>query len=111
MKTFIACLILLTASPSLASDPNQVCADSRDQLQSVMMEDSQVVKNMKLFEPLTLLVMSIRKKGVEDGVTDDALDAIRAGRKPLSSGEDGYRALQVVESIYESCRKGSVVRL
>jgi predicted dehydrogenase len=38
-------------------------------------------------------------------------DAIRTGRKPLSSGEDGYRALQVVESIYESCRKGSVVRL
>jgi len=25
-------------------------------------------------------------------------------------GEDGYRALQVVESIYESCRKGSLVR-
>jgi UDP-N-acetyl-2-amino-2-deoxyglucuronate dehydrogenase len=38
-------------------------------------------------------------------------DAIRTGRKPLSSGEDGYRALHVVESIYESCRKGSVVRL
>ena len=38
-------------------------------------------------------------------------DAIRTGRKPLSSGEDGYRALQLVTSVYESCRKGSVVRL
>ena len=38
-------------------------------------------------------------------------EAIRTGRKPLSSGEDGYRALQVVVSIYESCRKGCVVRL
>src|SRR5579864_180302 len=38
-------------------------------------------------------------------------EAIRTGRKPLSSGEDGYRALQAVVSIYESCRKGSVVRL
>jgi predicted dehydrogenase len=38
-------------------------------------------------------------------------EAIRTGRKPLSSGEDGYRALQVVESIYESCRKGSPVKL
>ncbi|MBZ5608993.1 MAG: Gfo/Idh/MocA family oxidoreductase [Acidobacteriia bacterium] len=38
-------------------------------------------------------------------------DAIRSGRKPLSSGEDGYRALKVVSSIYESCRTGNVVRL
>jgi predicted dehydrogenase len=38
-------------------------------------------------------------------------DAIRTGRKPLSSGEDGYRALQAVVGIYESCRKGSPVRL
>lgn len=38
-------------------------------------------------------------------------EAIRTGRKPLSSGEDGYRALQAVVSIYESCRKGNVVRL
>jgi predicted dehydrogenase len=33
-------------------------------------------------------------------------DAIRTGRKPLSSGEDGYRALELVISVYESCRQG-----
>ncbi len=38
-------------------------------------------------------------------------EAIRTGRTPLSSGEDGYRALQAVTSIYESCRKGCVVKL
>jgi UDP-N-acetyl-2-amino-2-deoxyglucuronate dehydrogenase len=38
-------------------------------------------------------------------------EAIRTGRKPVSSGEDGYRALQAVISIYESCRGGFVVRL
>jgi predicted dehydrogenase len=38
-------------------------------------------------------------------------DAIRTGRKPLSSGEDGYRALRAVVGIYESCRRGSPVRL
>jgi predicted dehydrogenase len=38
-------------------------------------------------------------------------EAIRGGRKPLSSGADGYRALEVVTAIYESCRKGAVVRL
>src|ERR1700722_9683002 len=38
-------------------------------------------------------------------------EAIRSGRKPLSSGADGYRALEVVTAIYESCRKGTVVSL
>jgi UDP-N-acetyl-2-amino-2-deoxyglucuronate dehydrogenase len=38
-------------------------------------------------------------------------ESIRTGRKPVSSGEDGYRALEVVVSVYESCRKGSVVKL
>jgi UDP-N-acetyl-2-amino-2-deoxyglucuronate dehydrogenase len=38
-------------------------------------------------------------------------ESIRTGRKPVSSGQDGFRALEVVASVYESCRKGSVVRL
>ena len=36
-------------------------------------------------------------------------DAIKTGRKPLSSGEDGLRALEVVQSVYESCRRGTPV--
>jgi UDP-N-acetyl-2-amino-2-deoxyglucuronate dehydrogenase len=38
-------------------------------------------------------------------------ESIRSGRKPVSSGEDGYRALELVVSVYESCRKGCVVKL
>jgi predicted dehydrogenase len=38
-------------------------------------------------------------------------DAIGAGRKPLVSGEDGYKALEFVISIYDSCREGRKVRL
>jgi UDP-N-acetyl-2-amino-2-deoxyglucuronate dehydrogenase len=38
-------------------------------------------------------------------------DAIREGRKPLVSGEEGYRALELVEAIYRSCRQGSKVVL
>lgn len=38
-------------------------------------------------------------------------ESIRTGRKPVSSGEDGYRALEVVLSVYESCRNGNVVKL
>ncbi len=35
----------------------------------------------------------------------DFADAIRSHRRPLISGEDGYRALEVVVSIYQSCRE------
>jgi UDP-N-acetyl-2-amino-2-deoxyglucuronate dehydrogenase len=35
-------------------------------------------------------------------------EAIRTGRQPCSSGEDGYRALEVVMSIYQSCREGQL---
>lgn len=38
-------------------------------------------------------------------------DAIRTGRKPVSSGEDGYRALELVMSVYQSCREGRPVRV
>src|SRR5579863_7713064 len=33
-------------------------------------------------------------------------DAIRAGRKPLISGEEGYQALEIVQAVYQSCRTG-----
>ena len=33
-------------------------------------------------------------------------EAIVQGRKPLVSGEEGYRALEVVDAIYRSCRTG-----
>ncbi len=36
-------------------------------------------------------------------------DAIRNKRKPLVSGEDGYRALEFVVSVYKSCREGQKV--
>jgi UDP-N-acetyl-2-amino-2-deoxyglucuronate dehydrogenase len=38
-------------------------------------------------------------------------DAIKTGRKPLVSGEEGYRALELVISIYTSCREGRKVTL
>lgn len=36
-------------------------------------------------------------------------EAVRLGRKPLVSGEDGFNALAVVSAIYDSCRSGSPV--
>lgn len=38
-------------------------------------------------------------------------EAIRTGRDPLVSGEEGYRALQLVLSIYQACRENRVVAL
>ena len=38
-------------------------------------------------------------------------EACRAGRAPESSGIDGYRALQLVRSIYTSCAEGRKVKI
>jgi predicted dehydrogenase len=38
-------------------------------------------------------------------------NAIREKREPLVSGEEGYKALEIVASVYESCRRGEKVRL
>jgi UDP-N-acetyl-2-amino-2-deoxyglucuronate dehydrogenase len=38
-------------------------------------------------------------------------EAIRTGRPPLVSGEEGYRALEIVDAIYRSCRTGKPVML
>ena len=31
-------------------------------------------------------------------------EAIKTGRPPLVSGEEGYRALELVDAVYRSCR-------
>jgi len=41
----------------------------------------------------------------------DIINAIETGTKPLVTGEDGYRAVRLVEAIYESSRSGVQVRL
>ena len=41
----------------------------------------------------------------------DFAAAISSGRKPCSAGEDGFRALQAVLAIYDSCRNGQAVRI
>lgn len=38
-------------------------------------------------------------------------EAIETGRAPLVSGEEGYRALEFVQSVYTSCREGRKVTL
>ena len=36
---------------------------------------------------------------------NDFAEAIQSGREPLSNGEDGYRALEFVLAVYQSCRQ------
>jgi predicted dehydrogenase len=38
-------------------------------------------------------------------------EAVKAGRPPACSGQDGYRALQLVLSIYDSCAQGRSVEI
>jgi UDP-N-acetyl-2-amino-2-deoxyglucuronate dehydrogenase len=53
--------------------------------------------------------MSIRLTSFERQFQDFA-DAIRNGREPVVNGEEGYRALEVVLGIYQSCRENRQVR-
>ena len=41
----------------------------------------------------------------------DFADAIKTGRPPLVSGEEGYQALQLVDAIYRSCRTSQPARV
>jgi predicted dehydrogenase len=41
----------------------------------------------------------------------DFAEAIRTGRSPLVDGEAGYAALEIVHTVYESCRTGRPVKL
>jgi predicted dehydrogenase len=54
--------------------------------------------------------MSISSRPFERQFADFG-KACNTGRSPVSSGVDGYRALQVVSSIYRSCAEGRKVRI
>jgi predicted dehydrogenase len=41
---------------------------------------------------------------------DDFVAAIREGRPPRVTGEDGLRAVEIVAAAYESAQTGQVVR-
>jgi predicted dehydrogenase len=53
-------------------------------------------------DPMAISVDSFERQFLDFG------DAIKTGRKPLVSGEEGYRALALVDAIYRSCRTGKV---
>jgi predicted dehydrogenase len=54
-------------------------------------------------DPLAISLDPFERQFLEFG------DAIRHGRRPRVSGDEGYQALEVVEAIYQSCRTGARV--
>lgn len=56
-------------------------------------------------DPMAISVESFERQFL------DFAEAIRTGRDPLVNGEEGYRALEVVLAIYQSCRTGMAVKL
>jgi UDP-N-acetyl-2-amino-2-deoxyglucuronate dehydrogenase len=54
-------------------------------------------------DPMAISVESFERQFLDLG------DAIRTGRQPLVSGEEGYQALALVDAIYRSCRTGALV--
>jgi predicted dehydrogenase len=51
-------------------------------------------------DPMAISVESFERQFLDFG------DAIASGRDPLVSGDDGYKALELVDAIYRSCRTG-----
>lgn len=56
-------------------------------------------------DPMAIPVDNLERQFLDFG------RAIETGGQPLVSGEEGYRALQVVVSAYESCRRGEKVAI
>jgi predicted dehydrogenase len=56
-------------------------------------------------DPMAISLVPFERQFLDFG------EAIRDGRQPLVSGEEGYKALELVEAIYRSCRKGTKVVL
>lgn len=50
-------------------------------------------------EPMAIAVTSFERQFI------DFAEAIRSGREPLVDGEEGYRALEAVLGIYQSCKE------
>ncbi|HEY3281150.1 MAG TPA: Gfo/Idh/MocA family oxidoreductase [Armatimonadota bacterium] len=55
--------------------------------------------------------MSTNTKQVSSGVMDQFVEAIKNNHKPEISGEEGYRALQIILACMEACRENKVVTL
>lgn len=51
-------------------------------------------------EPMAISLDSFERQFLDFG------DAIRSGREPMVSGEDGFQALAIVSAIYDSCKTG-----
>jgi predicted dehydrogenase len=54
-------------------------------------------------DPMAISVESFERQFLDFG------RAIEAGGQPLVSGEEGYRALELVDAIYRSCRHGAPI--
>ena len=54
-------------------------------------------------DPMAISVDSFERQFLDFG------EAIKTGRKPSVSGEEGYQALALVDAIYRSCRDGAVI--
>jgi predicted dehydrogenase len=48
---------------------------------------------------------------INQAMIDEFVDAIREGRPPLVTGEDGLRAVEIVEAAYRSIADGQPVRV
>lgn len=81
--------------------------DVRGDEQANALDPAPVAQNISSgsSDPMAIEVTSFERQFL------DFADAIRHKREPLVNGEEGFRALEVVLAIYESCRVRRPVRL
>ncbi|WP_347834617.1 Gfo/Idh/MocA family oxidoreductase [Gracilibacillus sp. JCM 18860] len=50
-------------------------------------------------------------KGYDQGLIEDFISCVKEGREPSITGEDGFRALEVVKAAYQSSNNKKLVEL
>ncbi len=96
-----------TKGTAIISGDRLTTWDAKDDAEANALDPAPVAQNISSgsSDPMAITVTSFERQFLDFG------DAIKSGREPLVNGEEGYRALEVVLGIYQSCRERRAVAL
>ncbi len=96
-----------TKGTAIISGDRLTAWDAKDDAEANALDPAPVALNVSSgsSDPMAIAVTSFERQFLDFG------DAIKSGREPLVNGEEGYRALEVVLAIYQSCREQRAVAL
>jgi predicted dehydrogenase len=96
-----------TKGTAIISGDRLTTWDAKDDGEANELDPAPIAQNVSSgsSDPMAIAVTSFERQFLDFG------DAIRCGREPLVNGEEGYRALEVVLAVYQSCREQRSVQL